>query len=877
MTRTVRSAAIAALTALAAVAAIIAVNLTAPISAQSGDTTGRIVARLLDDGRIEFGWQPSGGERVLPRSRYFPANARVDRWLRSSPVEVKGAEIGRINVRLHGNGRIEFAFTPTNGERIQPSARYFPANAQVGRWLSSTEITIGAPEDEAPAASAGLSLSAGVWHTCGLRETGAVECWGDNAWGQADAPAGQFSAVSAGWFHSCGLRETGAIECWGSNYDGQADAPAGQFSAVSAGWFHSCGLRETGAIECWGWNDDGQADAPAGRFSAVSAGYSHTCGLRETGAVECWGANWDGQTDAPAGRFSAVSAGDFHTCGLRKTGAVECWGNNGNGQANAPAGQFSAVSAGGYHTCGLRETGAVECWGYNGSGQADKPAGRFSAVSGGSAHTCGLRETGAVECWGLSSITDAPSGRFRVAGVAAARCPEPPLIPLLRDVHRSGRLEHGDCLSMQDEQWADVYRLSVTGRILVNVQAVSDQAISPKTYLSKVNPIAQTKERVRVGWLSRDAKTSHFEQWLDPGLYELEVTKVVDRAAAYDLDISPVMAPLHNEDFVHQIASLYAPTLHFSQGEKYFPTSVETMLARSDLKRASDDAILARREMLSPDGLTRWNGQSTYLDLDDTDRQREARGPKVVYTIVADIDDGTVTGAVVQYWFFYLYNETLPDGVTSSGRFSAGAHEGDWEGIQLFFENRRAVDLLFADAAEAPAPDAVGFASHNAGFVGFRIDQTAEDTGACGALDVYVARNRHASYPQAGTGKMSSEGEVALDAPRGSRTDLFSALGVANGGGDSDNPLGGDVYRGDGTSWHHVYVPGKERYELRVIPVHATSWVWWDGKWGEDGGPRGPAFKLHFRNSPVLNFLDGQWWRARFSCEGGWTTHPSTG
>ena len=133
MTRTVRSAAIAVLTALAAVAAIIAADFTAPAQAQSDEITGRIVARLLNDGRIEFGWQPSGGERVLPRSRYFPANARVDRWLRSSPVEVGGAEIGRINVRLHGNGRIEFAFTPTNEERIQPSARYFPANAQVGR------------------------------------------------------------------------------------------------------------------------------------------------------------------------------------------------------------------------------------------------------------------------------------------------------------------------------------------------------------------------------------------------------------------------------------------------------------------------------------------------------------------------------------------------------------------------------------------------------------------------------------------------------------------------------------------------------------------------------------------------------------------------
>ena len=140
MTRTVRSAAIAVLTALAAVAAILAADFTAPIQAQSDDITGRIVARLLDDGRVEFGWQPTiegekAGARVLPRQRNFPTDATPNRWLRSSPVEVDGAEIGRINARLLSDGRIEFAFTPTDGERIAPPSRYFPADARVGRWL----------------------------------------------------------------------------------------------------------------------------------------------------------------------------------------------------------------------------------------------------------------------------------------------------------------------------------------------------------------------------------------------------------------------------------------------------------------------------------------------------------------------------------------------------------------------------------------------------------------------------------------------------------------------------------------------------------------------------------------------------------------------
>ena len=304
--------------------------------------------------------------------------------------------------------------------------------------------------DEQPAAdeSRFIAVSAGEFHTCGLRETGAVECWGWNSHGQTDAPAGRFSAVSAGRLYSCGLRETGAVECWGNNGAGETDAPAGRFSALSAGVWHTCGLRETGAVECWGDNEYGQTNAPAGRFSALSARWLHTCGLRESGAVECWGRNNYGETDAPAGNFSALNAGGHHSCGLRESGAVECWGWNSYGQTNAPAGRFSAVSAGGLYSCGLRETGAVECWGDNRNGQTDAPAGNFSALSAGVWHTCGLRETGAVECWGQNEHgqTDAPD----IATTAIVNANEPPRCDRIADVGPLSPGEAGGRIRLSD-------------------------------------------------------------------------------------------------------------------------------------------------------------------------------------------------------------------------------------------------------------------------------------------------------------------------------------------------------------------------------------------------------------------------------------------
>ena len=387
--------------------------------AQDEEQSGRIVAQRLADGRTEFGWQPSGGARVLPTQRYFPTDAEVGRWLNSSPVEVEGEAIGRINARLNDDGRIEFAFTPTDGERILTDARYFPTSARPNRWLRSTQITIGPPQLDDPFIA--VSLSGNTYsdrngpHTCGLRESGAIECWGGNKYVRATPPAGSFIAIAVGCaiaatFESATSSSTasGEIECWMA--DGVLDGiPTGRFTAISTVGSSACGLRESGAIECWGSNYYGQTDAPDGAFSAISTSSAHACGLREDGAIRCWGLNQSGQTDAPAGSFSAVSAGGAHTCGLRESGAIECWGLNNDGQINAPAGSFTAVSAGGDHTCGLRSDGAIECWGEN--DLDDIPAGRFTAVSAGWHYTCAIRESGAIECWGDNSAgqADAPT------------------------------------------------------------------------------------------------------------------------------------------------------------------------------------------------------------------------------------------------------------------------------------------------------------------------------------------------------------------------------------------------------------------------------------------------------------------------------------
>ena len=441
-----RRAVALALLAAAIVAGAIALDLPSAAAQSDDEQAGRIVARRLDDGRTEFGWQPAGTARVLPSLRYFPADAQVDRWLNSSPVEVEGEAIGRINARLLDDGRIEFAFTPTDGERILTDARYFPVDARPNRWLRSTEITISA----APAA--GFVAISGA---CAIRAgSGAIECW-DYGWTRVnpetgereeidriDPPAGRFTAVAVGYSHACAIRAgSGAIECWGKNIwdrwnpdteereeinTGQTDAPAGSFTAVAVGSRHTCAIRDTGELACWGSNEwtepgniynAGQATPPAGRFTAVSASGGYNCAIRESdSAIECWGGGF--WVETPAGSFSAVSTGFQHACAIHAvSGAIECWGYDWNlmVQRTPQAGSFTAVSTGQSHTCAIRaESGAIECWGYYGerwnpdTGEREEirsappPAGSFSAVSAGGGYTYAIRaESGAIECWGV--------------------------------------------------------------------------------------------------------------------------------------------------------------------------------------------------------------------------------------------------------------------------------------------------------------------------------------------------------------------------------------------------------------------------------------------------------------------------------------------
>lgn len=361
------------------------------------------------------------------------------------------------------------------------------------------------PPDPVGAGADRTTFDAGGDTTCAIAE-GTLYCWGANTFGQAgqpgDAPVQRparvgdiqdFVAVSVGTQHTCALRESGQLICFGRNDHGQLgygdtaahccnEAVEGRFVAVSAGGEQTCALTADDELFCWGESrlvgrdleaelpcDDAASPCAPGRvdgaWSQVASGHRFTCALDTTApardALHCFGRGAErilgngSVADVSRPRpidFSSpsftLSAGAYAACLLRPTPTstgyfLECWGSGRIGKLGcdrsndliaAPCevlaeGVMVSVAVGGTlrdggpgidgaHLCAVREDGVVLCAGPNSSAQAgsggdprvpiddvlapNEELGLMQALTAGAAHTCGVAEDGTLLCWGNS-------------------------------------------------------------------------------------------------------------------------------------------------------------------------------------------------------------------------------------------------------------------------------------------------------------------------------------------------------------------------------------------------------------------------------------------------------------------------------------------
>jgi len=155
---------------------------------------------------------------------------------------------------------------------------------------SNTDTNV--PVQETTLSANWLKVGVGEHYACGIQAAdvnalvGSLWCWGRNGdyqLGNGDATQVSITepqqigsdvdwkSVALGGYHSCAIKSSNDLYCWGENFQGQVgvgsrvdqDVPTliqngANWLSVDAGRDHSCGLKTDNTLWCWGENNFGQ-------------------------------------------------------------------------------------------------------------------------------------------------------------------------------------------------------------------------------------------------------------------------------------------------------------------------------------------------------------------------------------------------------------------------------------------------------------------------------------------------------------------------------------------------------------------------------------------------------------------------------------------
>jgi hypothetical protein len=237
-----------------------------------------------------------------------------------------------------------------------------------------------------------------------------------------------------------------------------------------------------------------------------------------------------------------------------------------------------------------------------------------------------------------------------------------------------------------------------------------------------------------------------------------------------------------------ELASQYAPVLHFTSGEKFYPTTVDYIISSSVLEQRNSDGTSSVVDSApTPDNLGTHTSSKLFLDntletFEDIAADYAANAASIgYYAYVHVVRSGS--SAVIQYWLFYIFNNG-----------PMNEHQGDIEVIQVFLD-------------DSGNPQTVLASQHGAGE-----NAAWDDVEKSGTHPViYVAQGSHANYFRSYQGKIGIENDIV---------------------GSDGKTITAD--------------------QLNLVQLNSQSWLDYKGRWGYWGteqeaalgraGPVGPVF-----------------------------------
>jgi len=252
-------------------------------------------------------------------------------------------------------------------------------------------------------------------HTIAAKANGSAIATGNNERGQCNVASwSDLVAVSAGEYHSMGLRADGSVLIAGNGRGTTVPATWEDIVAISGGNQFSVGLKADGTVLADGYNPDGQCDVTLWKdIVAISAGYCHTIGLKSDGTVVATGKMVYGSLDVSDWKdIIMISAGNDISIGLKKDGtAVVAHPSKkiyeSDERPNIDISSWKkivAVAAGYDHVVGLRADGTVVALGGNSHGQCDVSDWKnIVAIAAGDDYTIGLCANGTLVSTGSNN------------------------------------------------------------------------------------------------------------------------------------------------------------------------------------------------------------------------------------------------------------------------------------------------------------------------------------------------------------------------------------------------------------------------------------------------------------------------------------------
>jgi alpha-tubulin suppressor-like RCC1 family protein len=304
--------------------------------------------------------------------------------------------------------------------------------------------------DPVDAVGTWLSVNVGKEHSCAIRADHTLWCWGRDTSGQAGVPGASgdvlsptqvgtlddWVVVSADRDTTCGVHQSGALDCWGAIGDEVPAAVSTEtpLKSVRAG-FSPCGIDVNGHLACLPYAPQSTnlvvADTTV-TFTDLDIAGQYRCGIDVDHRLYCWTRNEE-SADAPETPVQVGTQQDWASvdvaepgsaCALALSGQRFCWGSNTETQAGdgsitsafSPAAAASTkvwrtLAVGTRHACAIDLDDHLSCWGDNAQGGIDPaapsitpaprailPGSVWKSVAETADRTCAVRMDGALYC-----------------------------------------------------------------------------------------------------------------------------------------------------------------------------------------------------------------------------------------------------------------------------------------------------------------------------------------------------------------------------------------------------------------------------------------------------------------------------------------------